>query len=80
MLRSGTRRVQGRRSTTGNESILAFVKAAGKEGVSGDKIAKHWKSEGRGAGVYVNIGKLVKAGKLERTKIEGQRGSRYTSA
>ena len=48
--------------------------------MTGAEIGKHWKSEGRGAGVYVNIGKLTKSKKLKKQKIEGGRGSRYTAA
>jgi hypothetical protein len=43
------------------------------------EIGKHWKQEGRGAGVYVNVGKLVKAKKLKRENVKGERGSRYTT-
>ena len=71
---------RGSFTTTGPESILAFVKAAGSKGVGGAEITKHWKKEGRGAGEYVIIGKLVKDKKLKTEKIEGGRGSRYTVA
>jgi len=72
------RRGRGKFKTSGNNSILAFVKKAGKKGVMGAEIGKHWKAEGRGAGVYVNVGKLVKAKKLKRENVKGERGSRYT--
>ena len=67
-------------ATTGNESILGFVKSAGKKGVAGAEIAKHWKSEGRGAGFYVALGRLVKEKKLKREKIKGAKGSMYRVA
>ena len=58
---------------------MAFVKKAGAKGVMGAEISKHWKAEGRGAGVYVVIGDLVKAKKLKRVNVKGARGSRYTA-
>ena len=48
--------------------------------MAGAEIAKHWKSEGRGAGFYVALGKLVKAKKVKKEKIEGTKGSRYAAA
>ena len=42
----------------------------------GAEIVKHWESDGRGTGVYVTIGQLVKAKKLKRQKGKGGRGSR----
>ena len=71
------RRRRRKFKTTGAESILAFVKAAGAKGVVGGQIAKHWKAEGRGAGLYGLLGQLVKGKKLKRQKIKGQKGSRY---
>jgi len=64
---------------TGNESILAFLKAKGAKGATGAEIVKHWESQGRGSGAYVNIGELVKAKKLKKEPLEGQKGSRYTT-
>jgi hypothetical protein len=44
----------------------------------GREIEKHWKSEGR-AGVAANlISKLVKAKRLKRMPLKGERGSRYS--
>jgi hypothetical protein len=73
------RRRRRKFKTTGAESILAFVKAAGAKGVVGGQIAKHWKAEGRGAGLYSLLGQLVKGKKLKRQKIKGQKGSMYTA-
>lgn len=59
-------------------SVLAFVKNAGKKGVTSSDITKHWKAEGRGAGCYNTIGTLVKEKKLKRQAIKGKRrGSLY---
>jgi hypothetical protein len=76
---TGTRKPRGKFKTTGAESILAFVKAAGAKGVVGGQIAKHWKAEGRGAGLYSLLGQLVKGKKIKRQKIKGQKGSMYTA-
>ena len=65
---------------TGHESILSFVRKAGRTGVPGAEIAKHWKAEGRGAGVYVEIGRLVEQKRLKRKDLKGQRGSLYRAA
>ena len=59
-------------------SVLAFVQKGGKKGVAGSQITKHWNAEGRGAGCYNTLGDLVKAKKLNRQEIKGQRGSLYT--
>jgi hypothetical protein len=71
------RRPRRKFKTTGAESILVFVKAAGAKGVAGGQIAQHWKAEGRGAGLYSLLGQLVKGKKLKRQKIKGQKGSLY---
>ena len=65
--------------TTGAESIMAFVKAAGKSGVTGAQIDKHWKSEGRSAGCYNTLWKLVHEKKIRRHKLKGEKGSVYTA-
>ena len=65
--------------TTGNESILTFVKAGGPKGVTGAQILRHWKSEGRGVGCYNLMGKLIKANKIKRNKLKGERGSMYVA-
>jgi len=63
---------------TANESILAFVRKAGKKGVTSAEIIENWKSEGRRANGYTTIGQLVRARKLKKEKIEYGLGSRYT--
>jgi hypothetical protein len=73
------RRPRRKFKTTGAESILTLVKAAGAKGVAGGQIAKHWKAEGRGAGLYGLLGQLVKGKKIKRQKIKGQKGSMYTA-
>mgnify|MGYP001186252358 CR=1 FL=1 len=65
--------------TTGNESILTFVKAGGPKGVTGAQILRHWKTEGRGVGCYNLMGKLIKANMIKRNKLKGERGSIYVA-
>ena len=65
---------------SGLDSILAFVKSAGKKGVATAEIVKYWKAEGRSGDGYTALGELVTAKKLKREKIEGAQGSRYTVA
>ena len=74
------RRPRRKFKTSGNDSIMAFVKEAGAKGRTGAEIDKHWKKEGRSGSAYVNLGQLVKAKKLKREKIKGGRGSRYTAS
>jgi hypothetical protein len=73
---------RGRRkfATTGTESIIKFVKEGGKSGRTTAEINKQWKSEGRSGNAYVTIGHLVKARKLKRKNMPGERGSRYTAS
>ena len=65
---------------TGSESILAFVKAKGAQGATTAEIVANWKSQKRSGDGYTAAGELVKAGKLKRTPLKGQKGSRYTAA
>ena len=74
------KRVRRKFATSGLDSILAFVKAAGKKGATTSEIVKHWKAEGRSGDGYTALGELTKAKKLKREKIEGEKGSRYTAA
>ena len=74
------RRKPGKFKLTGSESILAFLKDKGAKGATGAEIVKHWESQGRGSTAYVNIGELVKAKKLKKEPLKGQKGSRYTAA
>lgn len=78
--RKGRRRKQGTFSKTGPASILAFVKAAGNAGRTSAEIIAHLNAEGRAGSAYVALGNLVKAGKLKRMNLKGERGSRYTVA
>jgi hypothetical protein len=72
------RRKRSRFAVSGNDSILAFVKA--NPDVTTQEIKKHWASEGRGGGADNALSLLTKAKKLKRTALgKGIRGSSYTA-
>ena len=75
-----TRRGRRKFAVSGSDSVLTFVKNAGKKGTTTSEIVKHWKSEGRAGDGYTLLGQLVKAKQLKKEKIEGAKGSRYTVA
>jgi hypothetical protein len=76
--KKGKRKARRKFPVSGLDSILAFVKSAGKKGVTTAEIVKYWKAEGRSGDGYTTLGELVTAKKLKREKIEGAKGSRYT--
>jgi len=73
------RRARRKFKMSGPESILAFVKKAGKKGATTAEIVKNWKSQGRSGDGYTKLGELVKAKKLKREPLKGQPGSRYVA-
>ena len=75
--KKGKRKARRHFPVSGLDSILAFVKTAGKKGVTTAEIVKYWKAEGRSGDGYTALGELVTAKKLKREKIEGAKGSRY---
>ena len=72
------RRKRRKFKLTGRESIVAFVKAKGAQGATTAEIVANWKSQDRSGDGYTAAGELVKAGKLKREPLKGQKGSRYT--
>ena len=44
------------------------------------EVNVHWKQEGRGGKADKALGELVKAGRLKRVMVAGERGSRYKIA
>jgi len=66
--------------TTASELVLATVKKAGAKGVTGAQITKAWKAAKRPGDAYNTLGELTKAKKIKRTKVKGERGSRYMAA
>ncbi len=72
------RKARRTRKMSGPQSILNFVKRAGKNGVTGAAIVRRWNAEGRAGRTYTAISKLVKAKKLKRRAVKGERGSQYS--
>ena len=69
-------RVRRKFAVSGEQSILNFVKS--KSNPIGKDIQKHWAREGRAGAAANLISKLVKAKRLKRTPLNGERGSRYS--
>jgi len=61
---------------SGEESVLAFVKEQGKP--TSQEIERQWKAEGRKGRAAKALSKLTREKKLKRTKLKGERGSRYS--
>ena len=78
--KAGRRRKRRKYATSGTESILSFVSRGNKKGATGAEIANHWKAEGRAGSSYNIINMLLKAGKLKKKKLKGERGSMYMAA
>jgi hypothetical protein len=73
------RRRRGKFAVSGNDAILAFVKA--NPGATTGETKKHWTAEGRASGADNTLSLLVKARKLKRTPLgKGIRGSKYSLA
>lgn len=73
------KRKRGQFTRTGVEMILALVKAS-KTGLPTAQINAAWKREGRGGFADTTLGQLVRAKKLKRVQVKGQRGSLYKLA
>lgn len=78
-VKKGKRRARRTFTMSGLDSVLGFVKKAGKNGATTKEIVKHWKSEGRSGDGYTALSLLVTTKKLKKEKIEGAKGSRYTA-
>ena len=74
--RRGRRRTRARYETTGDESVLNFVRS--NRNPTTKEIKQHWASESRGGTADNVLSKLVREGKLKRTQIPDDRGSRYS--
>ncbi len=74
------RRVRRKFKVSGTASILAFVRKAGKKGATTSEIVKNWKKQRRSGDGYTTLGELVKAKKLKREPLKGEKGSRYVAA
>ncbi len=75
VLRPTGRRKRRRFSTSGEDSILTFVKSAGTPTTK--DINQHWVKEGRAGSAANTVTKLVKLKKLKRIPLKGERGSTY---
>lgn len=73
--KAGRPRKRGKFKHTGAQSILGLLK--GRKALTTREINFAWKKEGRGGTADVMLGLMVKAKKLKRTKLKGQRGSQY---
>ena len=74
----GKRVTRGRLAVSGEESVLTFVKHAGQP--NAHEINAHWSKEGRSGTADNTILKLIRAGKLLRVVVTGERGGQYTIA
>jgi hypothetical protein len=73
------RRRRGKFAVSGNDLILAFVKA--NPGATTSEIKKHWAGQGRAGGADTALSLLVKAKELKRTRLgKGIRGSKFSLA
>jgi len=73
---SATPRKRGRFPHTAEQTILGLLN--GKKSLATSQINQAWKKEGRSGTADVTLGLMVKAKKLKRTKVQGQRGSMYS--
>ncbi|MGA2440148.1 MAG: helix-turn-helix domain-containing protein [Tepidisphaeraceae bacterium] len=71
-------RQRGTFKHTAEEMILSLLK--GRKGLTTTELAAAWKKAGRGGAVDNALSQMVKAGKLKRTRLKDERGSRYSLA
>lgn len=69
---------RGKFKQTGEQLILSLVQR--KASLATRDINQAWSREGRGGTADVLLGKMVKARKLKRTKVKGERSGRYSAA
>ena len=75
------RRRRGSRGTFATSATQMILSLAGQRGgATTQEIKAKWKSEGRGGTADNALSKMVRDGKLQRTPLDGQRGSRFTVA
>ncbi len=71
----GRRRSRGSYTTTGDDSVLDFIRA--NRNPTTKEIKAHWASEGRGGTADNVLSKLFREKKIKRLPLPGERGSRY---
>lgn len=74
----GGRRKRGTFATTGEQSVLGYIKSHDR--ASAAEVNQHWRGEGRGGKADNTLTKLVKDGQLKRIEVKGERGGRYSIA
>ncbi len=72
------KRSRGKFDTTGEESVLAFIKKHGRPNAK--EVNEHWAKEGRGGSANNALTKLVQSGTVKRVEAEDARGGRYVMA
>ena len=72
------RRRRRRYATTGDESILGFIRQ--NKNPTTQQIKQHWQSEHRGGSADNVLSRLVSVGQLKREALKEGRGSRYSIA
>lgn len=70
-----TRGKRGKFKQTAEEMILRLLKE--RKSLTRRDVNAAWKKEGRSGTSDVTLGKMIKAKKLIRSKVKGQRGSEY---
>ncbi|HRX85211.1 MAG TPA: hypothetical protein P5572_09365 [Phycisphaerae bacterium] len=73
-----SRRKRRRFATTANALVVATIRKAGAKGASGAQINGAWRAAGRPGDAYNTLTILTQAKAIRRTKVPGERGSRYT--
>ena len=71
----GRRRKRRRFSSSGEDSVLNFVRRHGKPNAA--EVNRHWQSESRGGKADNALSRLVKHKKLKRITVKDERGGRY---
>jgi hypothetical protein len=75
-----TGKAQGKRGVfpqTGEQFILGLVKG---KGATTGQINQKWSASGRKGKADVTLARMFKAGKVNREKLEGKKGSNYTAS
>jgi DNA-binding transcriptional regulator YiaG len=78
LLGVSTDRKRGDYSQTAEEFIASLVKS--RKATTSTQINAAWKRDGRGGNANNTLSRMVAARKLKRTKLKGERGSKYAVA
>jgi hypothetical protein len=69
---------RGQFKQTARDLILSLLK--GKKTLTTRELGMAWKQAKRGGTVDNTLAKMVKAKQIKRTKVKGEKGSRYSGA